>query len=258
MGEVMAWSAAVVAALMAVTWVVSVIVGDASIVDLVWGLGFALVGWTALAVAGTGPRGWLVVALTTIWGLRLSGYLARRNLGHGEDRRYQRMRERSPRAFWWQSLFRVFLLQGALMWVVSLPVQASPVAQPASLGPLDWLGAAIWAVGLTFEAVGDFQLSRFKADPAHAGEVLDRGLWRYTRHPNYFGDFLVWWGLYAIALSGGAWWTVLGPAVMTILLMKVSGAGLLESTIQERRPAYADYIERTNAFFPGPPDGGGG
>jgi steroid 5-alpha reductase family enzyme len=145
----------------------------------------------------------------------------------------------------------VFVLQAVLAWIISLPLFGAAMGSGA-LGPLDVLGAALWLVGLVFEAGGDWQLSRFKADPANRGKVMDRGLWRWTRHPNYFGDFCVWWGFYAIALSAGAWWSVLGPLLMSVLLMRVSGVTLLEQDIGERRPAYADYIRSTNAFFPGP------
>jgi steroid 5-alpha reductase family enzyme len=253
MGDVMMAAAVAIAILMVTVWIISVILNDASIVDLIWGLGFVIVAWVVLATTeGTGPRGWLLVGLTTVWGLRLSVHLAVRNLGHGEDFRYQKMRAKSPDDFWWKSLFSVFLLQGVLMWIVSLPVQIGQRPPGRPLGLLDLAGVMVWVIGFYFETVGDHQLGRFKADPANRGRVLDTGLWRYTRHPNYFGDFMVWWGLYLIAAAAGAWWTALGPIVMSILLMRVSGVGLLESTIGDRRPGYDDYIRRTNAFFPGP------
>ncbi|CAN5864555.1 DUF1295 domain-containing protein [soil metagenome] len=252
-GEVLVAAAIAVGVLMIVAWLVSLTMEDASIVDLIWGLGFAIVAWVSLAtIDGSGPRGWLLVALTTVWGLRLSIHLARRNLGHGEDFRYQEMRAKAPDSFWWKSLFVVFLLQGALMWVVSLPVQIGQLPPGRPLGLLDLLGGAVWVIGFSFETVGDLQLSRFKADPANKGRVLDSGLWRYTRHPNYFGDFMVWWGLYVIAVGGGAWWTVVGPILMSVLLIRVSGVRLLETTIGRRRPGYDKYVRRTNAFFPGP------
>jgi steroid 5-alpha reductase family enzyme len=162
------------------------------------------------------------------------------------------MRERHGRRFPLVSLVTVFGLQGLLMWAVSLPVQAGQLGT-APIGWLDAVGVAIWGVGLFFETVGDFQLARFKADPANRGKVMDGGLWRYTRHPNYFGDFMVWWGIYLVAVAGGAWWTVVGPLVMTALLVRYSGAGLLEKTITRRRPEYAEYIRRTSGFFPLPP-----
>ncbi len=251
---VLAVNAGIVAAAMAVLWLVSLALKDASIVDIFWGAGFVVVAWATFLVAdGEQARRVLLVTLTTIWGLRLAGYLAWRNLGKGEDYRYQAMRRRQGDRFWIWSLIMVFGLQGALMWAVSLPVQAGQVPS-GGLNVLDFVGIALWAVGLFFETVGDVQLARFKADPANQGKVMDRGLWRYTRHPNYFGDFLVWWGLYLIALAtGAAWWSVVGPIVMSVLLIRVSGAALLERSLRKRKDGYADYVARTSAFFPRPP-----
>lgn len=248
-GEILVASALGVAVLMTATWLVSLAAKDASIVDIVWGLGFVLVAWIAW-FGESDDRSLLVAALVTVWGVRLSGYLAWRNLGKGEDFRYQAMRRRYGRRFGLISLVVVFGLQGVLMWTVSLPVQA---ASGGPLSAVDGLGVAVWIIGIAFETVGDLQLARFKRDPANAGKVLDTGLWRYTRHPNYFGDFCVWWGIYVVAFAGGAWWTAIGPAVMTALLMRYSGAGLLEKTIGRRRPGYDEYVRTTNAFFPGPP-----
>jgi steroid 5-alpha reductase family enzyme len=182
-------------------------------------------------------------------------YLARRNLGKGEDSRYAEMRRRHGERWPLRSLVVVFWLQGALMWVVSLPVQVGMSdATPAGLGALDWIGTALWGVGFAFESVGDLQLARFKDDPANRGRVMDRGLWRCTRHPNYLGDFCVWWGIWLVALAtGSAWWTVAGPALMSVLLIRVSGAALLERSLVRRREGYADYVARTSAFFPWPP-----
>jgi steroid 5-alpha reductase family enzyme len=234
-------------------WVVGTFRRDASIVDPFWGAGFVIVGWISwCANDSAGIRSLLLAGLTTIWGLRLSLFLLWRNWGHAEDRRYGAMRERHGQRFWWVSLFTVFWLQGLILWFVSFPLQFAAANQSSQrLGWLDGLGVAIWAIGLVFETVGDWQLARFQADPANAGRVMDRGLWHYTRHPNYFGDFCVWWGLYLIALAGGASWTIVSPILMSILLMKVSGVTLLESTITDRRPDYAAYRARTNAFFPG-------
>jgi len=193
----------------------------------------------------------LLAALTTLWGVRLSWHLARRNHGRPEDPRYAAMRVAYGPRFWWISLFTIFLLQGAILWFVSLPLQVAAVRDlPRAVSIADVLGTVLWSVGFLFESVGDWQLARFKADPANAGKVLDRGLWRYTRHPNYFGDCCVWWGLY---LSSAAAWTIASPVVITLLLLKVSGVALLERTIADRRPDYAAYQARTNAFFPGPP-----
>ncbi len=249
-------SALAVAALMLMTWLVSLVMRDASIVDIIWGLGFVVVAFTA-ALTGEGPavRRWLLAGLVAVWGLRLSGYLAKRNLGHGEDYRYVAMRKKWGERFPLVSLFQVFGLQGVLMWTVSLPVQLAAAAeQPVNLGPLAFAGIALWAVGLFFEGVGDAQLARFKAQPDSAGQVMDRGLWRYTRHPNYFGDFCVWWGLFLVAAeTGPGRFGVIGPVVMATLLMRVSGVAMLEKTIGSRRKGYADYIRRTSAFFPRPP-----
>ncbi|HRW38103.1 MAG TPA: DUF1295 domain-containing protein [Aquihabitans sp.] len=254
--DVLLASAAAIAVVMVGTWIVSVVVADASIVDIVWGAGFVVVAATSLAVGdGWDARRQLLLVLVGIWGLRLAGYLAWRNLGHGEDKRYQAMRRRWGDRFWLVSLVQVFLLQGVLMWIVSLPVQlASTAAEPADFGLLAYLGVALWFVGLLFETLGDAQLARFKADPDNEGQVMDQGLWRYTRHPNYFGDFCAWWGVFLVAAETGvARWGVVGPVVMSFLLLRVSGVTLLEKTIGKRRPGYEAYAQRTSAFFPRPP-----
>lgn len=249
-------SAVVIGVMMLVLWVVSLLVRNASIIDLVWGLGFVLVGWTTLYVAEAEARAWLPVCLVTIWGARLSAYLAIRNHGKPEDYRYRAMREKHGRRFALVSLLTVFLLQGVVMWVVSLPLQLAHVDGEAWLW-LQVLGVVLFLNGLLFEAVGDWQLARFKADPENQGKVMRTGLWAYTRHPNYFGDFCVWWGLYLVVLGGGApWWTVVGPVVMSLFLMKISGVTLLEKSLREKKAGYADYVESTNAFFPGRPRAG--
>ncbi|HEY1066101.1 MAG TPA: DUF1295 domain-containing protein [Pirellulales bacterium] len=246
---------AAAATLFVLLWIVSIKIHDVSIIDPFWGAGFVVVAWVSVAVSQAGsPRAWLTTILTTIWGLRLFVFLLVRKRKHKEDHRYAAMREKHGERFWWVSLFTVFLLQTAILWWVSLPVQSTIAAD--SGGPLNWLdavGVLLWAVGLCFETVGDWQLARFKSDPQNGGRVMDRGLWRYTRHPNYFGDFCVWWGLYLIAASGGAAWTIGSPLVMAWLLMRVSGVTLLESTITERRLNYAEYQRRTSVFFPWPP-----
>lgn len=254
MTDLLTVAALAIAIVMLTTWVVSVVANDASIVDIVWGLGFVIATWAAyLAVVDAASvRAVLILGMITVWGLRLTGYLAWRNIGKGEDRRYQQMRKKNPDSFWLTSLLTVFGLQAVIMWVVAVPA----VVTLGSASPLMWLdyvGAGLWAVGLFFETVGDLQLARFKSRPDSKGKVMDRGLWRYTRHPNYFGDFCVWWGVYLVAAAGGAWWTVFSPIVMSALLMRYSGVGLLEKTITRRRPEYEDYVRTTNAFFPGPP-----
>ena len=256
-GEIMLTVAIVIAAVMIITWVVSLVLRDASVVDPVWPLAFIAVAITAL-IAGGGDEGRriLIACVVAIWGARLSIHLLVRNAGKGEDFRYAAMRAKHGRRFWLTSLVTVFLLQGLLVWVVSLPVQLSAIPDR----PLGWLaivGAIVWVLGVAFEAMGDAQLTRFKANPASRGQVLDTGLWRYTRHPNYFGDFLVWWGIFLIAAESGAGaWGVAGPLLMTLLLVKVSGAGLLEKDIAVRRPGYADYVRRTSGFMPLPPKRG--
>lgn len=250
----LAVTAGVIALCVTLLWLLSLKLADASIVDIFWGLGFVLVSWLCL-LTGWPPasRGWLLAVLTTLWGLRLAGYLAWRNLGKGEDYRYRAMRERFGASFWWVSLPVVFLLQGLVMWIVSLPLQLGGRAE-AGLSWLDAAGAALWLSGLAFESLGDWQLARFKSRPENRGRVLDQGLWRYTRHPNYFGDFLVWWGLFLVAWSGGSpWWTVVSPLLMSWLLMRVSGVRLLESTLRTSKPGYAEYMRRTSPFFPWPP-----
>lgn len=253
---VVAASAGALIVLMLVTWLISLAVHDASVVDIVWGLAFVTVAIVAGLVGdGSSDRRWLLAVLVTVWGVRLGTYLAWRNLGKGEDYRYRAMRKRYGDRFGVVSLVMVFGLQGLLAWVVSLPVQlAASAERPTTLALLAWIGVALWAVGLFFEAVGDIQLARFKRDSANEGTVMDRGLWRYTRHPNYFGDCCVWWGLFLVtAETGPGRWGVIGPIVMTVLLVRVSGVALLERGLTKRRPGYADYVARTSAFIPMPP-----
>ncbi len=243
---------------LSVLWLISVARRDASIIDPFWGLGFVIVALlSAFLNPPTSPRDLLLAVLTAVWGLRLSLFLLWRNWGHGEDRRYAAMRAKHGKKFWWVSLFTVFLLQGVILIFVALPIQvAATINQPGRLGWLDAVGIVVWSVGVFFEAVSDWQLASFKANPDNAGKVMHRGLWRLSRHPNYFGDFCVWWGLYLVSAAGGAQWTIFSPIVMSLLLMKVSGVTLLETTITDRRPDYAAYKTRTNAFLPGPPRDG--
>ena len=244
-------AAVAIALFMLALWLVSLVIDDVSIVDIGWGAGFVLVAWVTATIDGSwSSASILMVAATTVWGLRLAGYLAWRNLGHGEDPRYARMRERRGTAFRWQSLYVVFGLQGALMWLISLPQQSTASAGSATV--LSWIGAAIVLVGVAWESTADIQLARFKADGANTGKVLDSGVWRWSRHPNYFGDSVAWWGLFVIAASVGGWWTVISPVVMTFLLLRVSGVTLLESGLSRSKPGYADYVATTNAFLPGP------
>lgn len=237
----------------AATWVVSVIKRDVSIVDSVWSL---LILLAAAVYAGTlpsdAPRAMAVLALVALWALRLALYIIWRNWGEPEDRRYQEIRARNQPGFEWKSLYLVFGLQAVLAWLVSLSLLAA-IGGERPWNWLDTLGVAVVLFGIAFESVADFQLAAFKAQSQNRGRVMDRGLWRYTRHPNYFGEFCVWCGFYVMALGAGGWWAIVSPLLMTLLLLKVSGVTLLEKDIGERRPAYRDYIARTNAFFPWAP-----
>ena len=249
-------NALVIVAVMTATWLVSVVVKDASIVDIMWGPGFVAIAVATFFTAdGHDTRQLLLLLLPGIWGLRLGVYLGWRNIGKGEDWRYKAMRKKAGASFVWRSYITVFLLQAGLAWVVSLPVQlGAPPDDRGALAVLAPLGVAIWAVGLFFEAVGDLQLARFKADPDNAGKVMDQGLWRYTRHPNYFGDACVWWGIWLVAASTAQGAIgVIGPVVMTFLLLRVSGVAMLERSLSKRKPEWQDYARRTSAFFPRPP-----
>jgi steroid 5-alpha reductase family enzyme len=244
---------AATAVLMIGVWLISLLKKDASIVDIFWGLGFALIATVSAAMGdGYGPRKTLIVLLTAVWGFRLAIHIFWRNKGKGEDFRYMAMRLRFGKHFSLVSLITVFGLQGLLMWIISLPLRMAQISpSPARLGVLDWIGAAVWLIGFVFESVGDFQLALFKFDDGNRGKVMNRGLWKYTRHPNYFGDSLVWWGFFLIALSvPRGIWTVISPLIMTGLLMKVSGVALLEKTLIKTKPDYRDYVRKTSAFVP--------
>ncbi len=242
-----------VLSLSTLVWLISVRRRDASVADICWGPGFVLLVWLYCVLSPTlTPRSWLVAALITLWGTRLSAHIFRRNRGKGEDPRYRSMRASQGPAFWWRSLFTVFCLQGAILWFVALPLLVAVRAtQPAALTLIDAVGLVLFALGFGFETVGDHQLARFKAQPSNSGHVLDRGLWRYTRHPNYFGDATLWWGMYAIAAATPrGWLTVLSPTLMSFLLMRVSGVTLLEDALKASKPGYLAYIRRTPAFNP--------
>ena len=256
MGRAMMVSAIVIVVLMLVTWVISVIVKNASIVDIVWGFGFVVVAWTVRLNVDQGDdaRQWLLVALVTIWGLRLAIHLFTRNHGNGEDFRYRAMRKHYGDRFGLISLGTVFGLQGVLMFVVSLPVQLGQADPTPSIGVIAFIGIALWLVGMFFETVGDLQLAAFKKDPDSRGKVMNTGLWRYTRHPNYFGDACVWWGIGLVAAETGAGaWGLIGSVVMTVLLRRVSGVTFLEKTMAKRRPGYTEYVATTSPFIPRPP-----
>jgi steroid 5-alpha reductase family enzyme len=251
--QIIFFNLAAVIAFMTAVWLLSLLKKNASIADIFWGLGFVLVAWITFFLSnGDGPRRLIVAAMTTIWGLRLSTHLLVRNWSSEEDPRYQKMRSAHGKHFWIVSLFTVFLLQGLLLWIISLVVQLPLFVElPINLTMLDGLGIVIWSAGFVFETTADQQLYRFRSDPDNKGKVMDKGLWAYSRHPNYFGEMLIWWGFYAMALNNAAnAWVILSPMLVTILLLKVSGVPLLEKHIKERRPAYEDYMRRTSAFFP--------
>ena len=247
---------ALIAVLAFGTWIASLVRRDASLVDRMWSLmiaGPALV--YAAQTSWSGPRAFAVLTLVLAWGIRLAAYITWRNWGHGEDRRYRQIRERNQPNFAFKSLYLIFALQMVLAWIVSAPTLAA-LAGDRPFGVLDGVGIVVAMIGFLFEAIGDAQMAAFKGDAANKGQVMDRGLWRYTRHPNYFGEACFWWGIGLVALAAGgvgAIWTLLSPLLMTVLLLKVSGVAMLEKDIGERRPAYRDYIARTNAFIPGPP-----
>lgn len=235
-------------------WLVSLRLRDASVADIAWGLCFVAIAWTVLAIGPAGDgRSVLIAVLVSVWGLRLAAYITSRH--DSEDRRYRAMRSKHGERFALRSLLTVFALQAVIAWVVSLPIQVSAVdATPDSIGLLGIAGALICGVGIALETIADLQLSRFLRREDSTQRVMDGGLWRFSRHPNYFGDAVFWWGVWLIALeTGSAWWTAIGPAVMTLLLLRVSGVALTEKTISERRPGYRDYEERTSAFIPLPP-----
>lgn len=234
-------------------WGYSLIRNNVNIVDSLWSLFFLV---AAIIIAESklplSPRAYIVVVLVAIWALRLSIYISARNFGDDEDHRYQEIRANNQPGFAFKSLYFVFGLQGLLAWFIAMPLLPA-ITSDSALGVLDAAAVVLWVTGFVFEAGGDLQLSRFKNNPANKGKVLDTGLWALTRHPNYFGDFCIWWSFYLFAVSAGGWWTIASPVLMSFLLLKVSGVAMLEKTITERRPKYADYIRRTNAFFPGPP-----
>jgi steroid 5-alpha reductase family enzyme len=235
----------------AVTWLLSLCMRDVSIVDSIWSLMFLAAAIFYAANTPLDGRSWLVLTLVAIWALRLAIHLTWRNWGEPEDRRYREIREKYSPYFAIKSLFIIFVFQAVLASIVALPILPA-ISQPAALGLFDAFGLLLWLLGMGFEVVGDWQLARFKANPDNQGKVMQSGLWRYTRHPNYFGEWCIWWGFYLFAIPAGGWWTIISPLLMTFLLLRFSGVSLLEKDIKERRPAYRDYIQRTNAFFPGP------
>jgi len=241
---------------MTLLWVASVIAKNVSIVDLFWGLGFILSGvFYFLKTGGNEPRKIILIILVSVWALRLSGYLAWRNIGKGEDFRYKQFREKyGAKRYWWISFFQTFLLQGILMWLISAPLLGAQIkGQNNALGILDYAGIVLWIIGFCFESIGDLQLSRFKNDPTNKGKVLDKGLWHYTRHPNYFGDSAIWWGYGFLCLAAGSYLPVLGSVLMTALIIKVSGVALLEKSQNIKNtlktPVHFCHGSQKNRFF---------
>jgi len=232
------------------SWVLSLVLKDASIADILWGLGFIILAWTAFLLFG---RSILVPILVSIWGLRLAIHIYSRNRKSGPDFRYENFRLANPSNWWWRSFFKVSLLQSTLLWICALSViwGSNTVSYPPKFELAFYLGLATWIIGFGFETVADYQLSRFKSDPNNKGKVLDTGLWSLSRHPNYFGEFVLWWGIFLIAISNGTgYWTIISPLLISFLLLRVSGVTMLEMGMKERKPGYADYIESTPAFFP--------
>jgi len=237
---------------MILLWLASLQLRNSSIVDIFWGAGFVFSGWVYFFFTPEGfpGRKLLIAILVTVWGLRLTTHIFLRNRGKEEDFRYRKWREENGRSWWWKSFFQVFLLQGLLLWVVSAPLLAAQYfGQVSHFTALDILGGVLWLIGFYFESVGDLQLKKFLRNPENRGKVLDYGTWKYTRHPNYFGDAAQWWGFYLLALSAGGWWSFFSPIIMTYLLTRVSGVALLEKTMAQR-PAYQEYMGRTSAFIP--------
>jgi steroid 5-alpha reductase family enzyme len=239
--------------LLTVLWIVSVIIKDASIVDIFWGMTFVVTNtYYFLTTGDFHTRKIILLVLVTLWGLRLSIFLAFRNIGKGEDYRYQEFRKKyGPERYWWFSFFQVYLLQGIFSILVSITLLGAHFnTQSNDLNLLDYLGILVWLFGFIFEAGGDYQMTKFKKNPDSTGRVLNTGFWKYTRHPNYFGDSAVWWSYAIFSIAAGSYWTIVGSFIMTFLLLKVSGVALLEKSLKAGKPEYNDYIQKTNSFLP--------
>lgn len=234
-----------------ITWLISLRLRDVSIVDSIWSIMFLAATIVYFALSSADLRNIILLAMVGLWALRLAGHLTWRNWGKAEDKRYQDIRQKYSPYFEIKSLYIIFVFQAVLAWIITLPLLVS-MTSPGNYLSLEIIGFALWAIGLSFETIADWQLARFKSQAENRGKVMNKGLWRYSRHPNYFGECLIWWGIYLFAVSSGGWWTVVAPLLITWLLLKFSGVTLLEETIVNRRPRYADYIKTTNAFIPGP------
>ena len=255
-GLTLVTSAAALLVMMAVTFAVARHANKHSVVDTAWGIGLALVPLVSLLATindGQPARRYLLLALSAAWGLRLAGYVTWRNHGKPEDPRYRDLLAKAKGNRDLYALRTIYLLQALILWLATFPVQAG-MSESGPVGPLTVIGAVVAITGFVFETVGDWQLARFKADPRNQGMIMDRGLWRYTRHPNYFGDFCMWWGLFGVSLGslpGLA--TVFAPLLMTFILTRGTGQRLTDQRMAATRPAYADYAARTSGFFPRPP-----
>lgn len=239
--------------LMTFLWILSVYLRNVSIVDLFWGLGFIIVNaFYFFSSEAINIRQIVLFVMVAIWGLRLSIYLAWRNIGKGEDFRYREFRRKfGEYNYWWISYFQTFLLQGILMWIISVTLYGISISSnETSLNIIDFIGILIWIIGFIFEAGGDFQMAKFKMNLLNKGKVLNTGFWRFTRHPNYFGDAAVWWGYGLLCIASGSPWYIIGSIIMTLLIIKVSGVALLEQTLKNQKPEYFAYIQKTNSFFP--------
>ena len=243
---------AAVLVLFTALWLVSLLVRNSSIVDMWWGPGILLIGLTYAVISNSaGDRDSVVLVLLALWAVRLAWHIGARNIGHGEDFRYAKWRRERGPSWWWFSYFKVFVLQAVIAWIISMPLYfAITSATPIHWTAWDAAGATLFAIGFLFEAIGDEQLRRFKANPANKGRVLDTGLWGYTRHPNYFGEAVLWWGFGLFSVAAGGYAGLLGPAIMTYLLLRVSGVALLEQALKSSKPGYAEYIANTPAFWP--------
>lgn len=246
-------AAFIILILVTILWIISIIIKNVSIVDLFWGFGYAVINAFYFFTADDfNPRRIVLLALVSIWGLRLTIHLSIRNIGKGEDFRYQEFRQTyGPKRYWWFSYFQTFLLQGFLMMLVSLPLLGANFGKNMeALNWLDYTGIIVWTIGFLFEAGGDAQLRRFKMNPENKGKVLDSGFWKFTRHPNYFGDAVIWWSFAIFSIASENYWYIIGSFIMTFLLLKVSGVALLEKTLTKSKLQYDEYIRKTNSFFP--------
>ena len=246
-------ASSIILILVTLLWIWSIFIKNVSIVDIFWGFGFVVVNTFYVFMSGElNARKILILTLVCIWGSRLAIYLAFRNIGKGEDFRYQEFRQNyGPKRYWWFSYFQTFLLQGVLIMIISLPLLGINFNNSnGNLKMLDYLGIIIWLIGFTFETVGDFQLSNFKRNSKNKGKVLHTGLWKYTRHPNYFGDSAVWWAYGIFSIAAGSYWQAIGAVIMTLLILKISGVSLLEKTLKETKPQYKEYIQKTSSFIP--------